>query len=81
MKIERIEWRDSFGCSPNWGSLDKDMIKPLHCVSVGLVIHEDEDCVVVAPHWTEQHPGMDTQHYCGDMTIPTVSIVSRTELT
>jgi hypothetical protein len=78
--IAYVRWIDSFGVSPGWGSLDPENCKPIYCESVGYVIFEDDEIVTVAPHRTLPHPSQPENHYCGDMTIPKVSIMERREL-
>ena len=76
MQLVLIEWMDSFGCSPNWQALESDSPKPLTCRSVGWLLHDGEDCKVVVPHVTEAVNGSVSRQGCGDMTIPTKSIIS-----
>ena len=75
--ITYIKWVDSFGCSSSWGALEIDKCKPMHCESVGYVVFEDSEIVVIAPHRTLPHPGREGVDYCGDMTIPKVAIVDK----
>lgn len=75
--IELIEWVDSFGCSPSWREVPEAIIvKPLVCQSVGYVMHEDDNVIVVVPHYAPETSSSD-ESACGDMTIPKVSIKRR----
>jgi len=80
MKLEMIEWIDSFGCSPEWQSIEHVKLnEPLTCVSVGKIIAEKDDYVVICPHFTKPHDDLEEQG-CGDMTIPKIVIVKRTPM-
>ena len=76
MRLVLIEWVDSFGCSSTWEELSEDYeLKPLLCRSVGWLFRDTEDCKVIIPHIADiSNDG--SQQGCGDMTIPTKSIVS-----
>ena len=76
-----IEWVDSFGCSPSWQRIDGlEAVKPMRCQSVGWLLYQDEQCLVVVPHLsTDQHESIEPQG-CGDMTIPRRAILSITSL-
>ncbi len=76
-KLVMIEWVDSCGCSSHWqSSEDLEEIEPMVCKSVGWLLQENSNCVVIAPHNCE-----DTKQMCGDMTIPTLAITKITALT
>lgn len=79
MKLVLIEWRDSYGCSPDWQPLDGVSPKPLICRSVGWLAHDDKDCKLVVPHLSSEHASAKQQG-CGDMTIPTSAVISVSEL-
>ena len=80
-KIELIQWVDSFGCGSRWQEMDsmKDRAV-LYCHSVGFVIKETDDYVVIVPHRAVETEQCEEQG-CGDMTIPKVCITSREILT
>jgi len=80
MNLVLIEWLDSFGCSSDWQALEVDNFKPLVCRSVGWLLHDGDDCKVVVPHVTEVINGSVSKQGCGDMTIPTKSIISISKL-
>lgn len=76
MRLVLIEWVDSFGCSSSWEELSEDCNpKPIICKSVGWLFRDNEDCKVIIPHIGNVADGC-LQQGCGDMTIPTKSIIS-----
>jgi hypothetical protein len=76
VRLVLIEWLDSFGCSSNWTEIDKsEPPKPLVCRSVGWLLHDGKDCKVVIPHISDVEHKNAAHQGCGDMTIPTKSIV------
>lgn len=75
--IERITWVDSYGCGPSWRTLD-ELPDACICNSVGWVIRENEEVLVIAPHYSEPSDG-DTV-YCGEMVIPIACIRERVQL-
>lgn len=79
MQLVFVEWLDSFGCSPTWEQLDGCSPRPLTCKSVGWLLHDDADCVVLVPH-VATPPGATGPQGCGDMTIPARCIVRRVDL-
>ena len=79
-RLVYIEWQDSYGCSPDWENLEDCSAVPMVCRSVGWLVHDDEKCKVVVPHLNEaNHPNAVLQG-CGDMTIPTVAVVTMVDL-
>ena len=80
-KLVLIEWVDSFGCSPTWADIGDCAPAPMVCKSVGWLIHDSDACKVVVPHLSQSdHPNANRQG-CGDMTIPTLAVVTMIELT
>lgn len=79
-KLVLIEWQDSFGCSTNWEVIKDEPLnaQPMICQSVGWLVQDDKKVKVVVPHLTKSE-NVDLQG-CGDMTIPTVSVVRIVEL-
>jgi hypothetical protein len=75
MRLVLIEWIDSFGCSPNWQPLDNPCPEPMKVRSVGWLAYDGKDCKVVVPHLSENSPMGPPRQGCGDMTIPTRSIL------
>ena len=75
--IEFIEWRDSFGLPDGWRFGDElEGHAPLTVVSVGTIIREDDDCVLIAGSWSLR----EDPQYGGAMAIPKCSIVKRRRL-
>lgn len=68
-----IRWRDAYGCSPEWRPVDSVKAHPLFAESVGWIIEDNADSVVVLPHRTKGNENCDAQG-CGDMTIPKAAI-------
>lgn len=82
MKLDLIHWVDSFGCSPAWQPInDIQKFDPMKIKSVGWVVYEDIDHVVLVPHISpdRQDLGAEAQG-CGDMTIPKSAVVYRKTL-
>jgi len=79
MKLVLIEWRDSYGCSPDWQPLEGVSPKPLICKSVGWLAFDGDDCKLVVPH-VSGDSGAARKQGRGDMTIPTSAIISMREL-
>ena len=74
MRLVLIEWLDSFGCSEQWQPLDISAPKPIRVRSVGWLAYDGEDCKVIVPHVSEESEHV-AQQGCGDMTIPTRSVL------
>jgi hypothetical protein len=80
-KLVYIEWEDSYGCSSTWEDIENCSPDVMVCRSVGWLIHDDKKCKVIVPHMNEPfHPNVKRQG-CGDMTIPTASVIKVVELT
>jgi len=71
-----VEWTDDYGCSPRWENMDGELSpRVMMCKSVGWLVHNDKDCKLIVPHLSEE-PGFGLPRQgCGDMTIPTQSIL------
>lgn len=78
--LEYIEWEDSYGCSSRWSEID-DAADPgiMICRSVGWVVRESKKLIVIVPHLANLD-GEENEQGCGDMTIPTASILRRVAL-
>ena len=77
-----MEWEDSYGCSSSWEDLNEsDNREPEHmrCRSIGWLVRQSKRNVVIVPHLAENER-MGIKQGCGDMTIPTASILSLTRL-
>ncbi len=80
MRLVIIEWVDSFGCGSHWEDLAEDCEpKPMDCRSVGWLFRDGPDCKVIVPH-VGNLPDGASQQGCGEMTIPTKSILRMTDL-
>lgn len=65
-----VTWIDSLGCSSSWR--EKEYLtnsKPLLCRSVGWILRDDDNYIVLVPHTADETSHSDWQG-CGDMTIP-----------
>jgi len=77
-KMVLIEWLDSRQPFSGWQFLkDLEMPKSCKCISVGWLLEEDADQVVVAAHLNDL--GKDDQ-VMGVMAIPSCSILKKTLL-
>lgn len=80
MRLVLIEWVDSFGCSSEWQEIpDKLDSHVLICYSVGWLIQDNDKCKVLIPHVAITDSDLPNQG-CGDMVIPTKSVLSMTEI-
>ncbi len=80
-KLVLIEWLDSHS-GRGWQSIEeiKCAAVPLYCRSVGWLVSERKDCKIIVPHIAGERNGDIMLQGCGDLTIPTVSIVKTTTL-
>lgn len=76
-----VEWLDSTGCHSSWQSVAHLLEEPAPhpCSSVGWVLYDGEDCLLIAPHWAPETKYANEQA-CGDMSIPRVAIVNVVDL-
>lgn len=67
-----VEWVDSCGLKGgHWGSTeDAKQLTPSDCRSVGWLINETDDAIVLAAHVTPHHVS-------GEMCIPKVAVTKR----
>ena len=75
-RLAYVEWQDSYGVSAIWQETKN--AKPIQhkCFSVGWIIAENEDVIVLVPHLSPANNKIDAEEQgCGDMTIPKCSIV------
>lgn len=74
MKIEHITWVDSVGArgKPWFRKEDVEQDTVTECASVGFVVLEDDDQVVVAGHYSPS-----TDQFSGGIHIPKVAITKR----
>ncbi len=78
MRLVLIEWIDACGCNSDWKLLEEYHPKPLLCRSVGWLFRDNEECKVIVPYLSESEAPAQG---CGDMTIPTASVVRMIDLT
>jgi len=74
MNVVFIEWLDSHE-RPGW-TTEPPIAKPLVCFTVGFLVAETAEVVVVSGSITDE----DERQRCGDMTIPKKVIRKRTIL-
>lgn len=76
MRLVLIEWVDSHVAVGGWKLLDDfdRNAKAPFCRSVGWVVRDDDEIIVVVPHFIEEQGDVARQG-CGDMTIPKCSVV------
>jgi hypothetical protein len=77
-RLVLVEWLDSLGCSSHWQTIEQVNVAPLRCRSVGWLIHDDKYSKVIVPHVSDDDQA--PLQGCGDMAIPSKSILSITEL-
>jgi hypothetical protein len=74
--IELIEWIDSYSFYEQWDFIqDLDEPKILKCKSIGFVVKEDDDSVMMLPHISGDYEGGK-----GGICIPKISIIKRTRI-
>jgi hypothetical protein len=75
-----IEWEDSYGCSSAWQEIPDDC-KPdtMVCRSLGWIVAKTKSHLVVVPHMATNGDPLKRQG-CGDMTIPTASVLRLTRI-
>lgn len=81
MKLVLIEWVDSHS-GRGWHDVEhfKTVAEPLYCQSVGWIVTENKDVKVIVPHIGGERNGDVLLQGCGDLTIPTASILKITTL-
>ena len=80
LRLVLIEWVDSYGASSDWDFIENPQPKPLVCRSAGWLAYDGEDCKLIVPHLSSSTHEDCKPQGCGDMTIPSRSVVSITEL-
>ena len=83
MNLVLIEWLDSNSCYTGWNTKDQITSLPiggLRCRSVGWLVKEARDHIVIVAHIGGEEENGSFKNGCGDMMIPKVSIVSRKPL-
>ncbi len=80
VKLVSIEWLDSRQPSSEWRHLTNFKSAGIcHCVSVGYLIYDGEDCKVIAPSMADIESEEDMQ-VSGVIHIPTCSVTKITPL-
>ena len=74
MRLVYIEWLDSHHTA-GWRS-DEAATEPVVVRSVGWLVHDGANAKTIAPHMTNETPSQR----CGEMTIPSITIVRLKEL-
>jgi hypothetical protein len=77
---ERVIWNMNGWASGDWTPTSKLEPKAHTAISYGIIIHETENEVILAPHVAEGTLQRIEQHVAGDITIPKSAIVSRSKL-
>lgn len=83
MKIVKVIWLDSCGAGSSWTSLEKirEQRLPATCISLGFLIYQDENIVIVGPHLCEENVDINVEAMVsGEMSIPRRSITSMEDL-
>jgi len=76
-RLVLIRWVDSYGCGAVWNELESAKAFLHECVSVGWIVKDSADAVVVVPHLSPQCDDIGAEEQgCGDMTIPICAIRS-----
>lgn len=77
-----VQWVDSVGAGACWGSIPEKTPSVHGCHSVGWLVCENDEVLVLVPHLSleDEDYAKDEIHGCGDMTIPKVAVVKKVEL-
>lgn len=76
-----VKWVDSYGCGSAWEEISDIEPIPHYCYSVGYLVAESKDCIVVVPHMSPKNTNIGSEENgCGDMTIPVCAIVEWRDL-
>ena len=79
-RLVLIEWQDSH-VGGGWQMLSEEIEdRALVCRSVGWLLLDGEQAKVVAPHLSQEEPGITLQG-SGIMTIPTKAVLRLVDLT
>ncbi len=70
-----VEWEDSY-CSTGWRFLAEMEPEVMRCRSLGWVVSQDDDCLVLAPHVSAEDHGDAPLQGNGIMVIPKRAITS-----
>ena len=76
-----VKWVDSYGCGSDWEQTRDINAEPHYCYSIGWVLEETSDVIVIAPHLSPAREEVGAEESaCGDMTIPMRSVINVTEI-
>ena len=80
-KLVMVTWADATGAGSEWQFRDDDFVSGIAVVeSVGWLIQEDDEFVVVLPHYARNSHDQIKDQGIGEMSIPRCSIRSITDL-
>jgi hypothetical protein len=74
-KIAVVEWIDAFGCPAGWEFEEEALLRATTVRSVGHVLSENDDFVMLAPHISKPGDGTRRQ-LAGHIAIPRRQIVT-----
>jgi hypothetical protein len=78
--VECIRWIDSCQAS-GWTEICDALIKPAICYSVGFIIEETEDYILICGNFSPKSDDkVSIDSVCGQMVIPKYCIVHRAKL-
>ena len=80
-RLVLVEWADSYGVSSVWQSVEDIEAVPLVVRSVGWVVFENGELLVVVPHLADAREHGGEEQGCGDMTIPKSAVRRLVDLT
>lgn len=73
-RIAVIEWVDAFGCPAGWEFEDETQARATTVRSVGFVLSEDDQVVMLAPHISSPGEG-ERRQLAGHIAVPRRQIV------
>lgn len=80
-KLYIVEWVDSHTILNGWELIsDIEEPKKVINVSVGFIIKETEDNIMIIPHIADIKNPNSFGSGCGEMVIPTIAIIKKTKL-
>lgn len=81
MKLVLIEWLDAHS-GRGWHNLEglRRSTEVQNCQSVGWLLEKTKQYIVLVPHLTGETGWNNERQGCGDMAIPTASVVRMTVL-
>ena len=74
-----VRWLDSYGPTGRWLELDEFHAEELVASSVGWIIAQNKNAIVLVPHLIDGNERAARQG-CGEMTIPRKSILTMHQL-